>query len=103
MGRLAPTALAALMLAGCAGGDDEPGSGSSDPGSQQVESRTTKVEVVKGLGERGAFDPQALYDRLSPGVVTITSIFGDGQRGILERERARAARARASCSTPRGS
>ena len=86
MGRLATAALAALMLAGCAGGDDEPGSGSSDPGSQQVESRTTKVEVVKGLGERGAFDPQALYDRLSPGVVTITSIFGDGQRGILERE-----------------
>ena len=86
MGRLAPAALAALMLAGCAGGDDEPGSGSSDPGSQQVESRTTKVEVVKGLGERGAFDPQALYDRLSPGVVTITSIFGDGRRGILERE-----------------
>ncbi len=84
--RLAPAAIASLTLAGCAVGRDGEGGGSGDPGSQQVESRTTKVEVVKGLGENGAFDPQALYDRLSPGVVTIASIFGEGQRGILERE-----------------
>ncbi|MDQ3587707.1 MAG: trypsin-like peptidase domain-containing protein [Actinomycetota bacterium] len=84
--RLASAALAALTLAGCAAGNDEQGGGSGDPGSQQVESRTTKVEVVKGLGSGGAFDPQALYDRLAPGVVTITSVFGEGRRGILEGE-----------------
>ena len=78
--RIVPATLAALVLAGCSTGDDESG-----PGSQQVESRTTKVEVVKGLGENGAFDPQAIYDRLSPGVVTITSIFGSGRgRNPLE-------------------
>jgi S1-C subfamily serine protease len=71
---LALAALSALTLGGCSiGGDD------SDPGPQQVESRTTKVEVVKGLGADGNFDPQAIYDRLSPGVVTITSIFGEGR------------------------
>ena len=73
---LALAALFALALGGCSiGGDD------SDPGSQQVESRTTKVEVVKGLGANGNFDPQAIYDRLSPGVVTITSIFGQNRPG----------------------
>ena len=78
--RLAVAALAALLLGGCAVGDDEP----SDPGSQQIESRTTKVEVVKGLGKNGVFDPKGIYDRLSPGVVTITSIFGAGARNPLE-------------------
>jgi S1-C subfamily serine protease len=80
--RLVPALLAVSALAGCSLGDSEPGS-SEDPGAQQVQSRTTRVEVVKGLGENGRFDPQALYDRLSPGVVTITSIFGEGDRGPL--------------------
>ena len=80
--KLAPAALAALALGGCAIGDDEQ---AGDPGPQQVESRTTKVEVVKGLGNDGRFDPQAIYDRLAPGVVTITSIFDSGRsRNPLE-------------------
>jgi S1-C subfamily serine protease len=36
------------------------------------------VQVVEGLGKGGGFDPAAIYDRLSPGVVTILSIFGGG-------------------------
>jgi len=76
--------IAALLLAGCSLGDSE--QGAEDPGPQEVESRTTRVEVVKGLGENGNFDPQALYDRLSPGVVTITSIFADGPSNPLEDE-----------------
>jgi S1-C subfamily serine protease len=36
------------------------------------------VQVVEGLGRNGGFDPAAIYDRLSPGVVTILSIFGGG-------------------------
>jgi S1-C subfamily serine protease len=33
--------------------------------------------VIEGLGEKG-FHPASIYDKLSPGVVTITSIFGEG-------------------------
>jgi 2-alkenal reductase len=38
--------------------------------------RTTRVEVVKGADPTGRFDPQAIYRRDSPGVVTILSGFG---------------------------
>ncbi len=50
--RIAPAALAALALGGCSVGGDE-----TDPGPQQVESRTTKVEVVKGLGAERQLRP----------------------------------------------
>ncbi len=63
--RLAPAAVAALALGGCAIGDDEQ---QADPGSQQVESRTTKVEVVKGLGdERRASTPRPSTTASRPG------------------------------------
>ena len=39
---------------------------------------TTRVQVVEGLGREGGFDPAQIYDRLSPGVVTILSIFNGG-------------------------
>jgi S1-C subfamily serine protease len=63
---------AALVLAvsGCGG------SSGSDNGSQTVE--RTRVQVVEGLGKNG-FHPATIYKQLSPGVVTITSIFGGGQ------------------------
>ncbi len=64
-------AAVALPLAGCGG--DSSGSSTS---SQTVEH--TRVQVVEGLGKKG-FDPASIYDRLSPGVVTITSIFEGGQ------------------------
>ena len=70
---------AAVLVAGCNGGDDE-----SDDGSGAAkEVRTTRVEVVKGLGQKGSFDPAALYKRLSPGVVTVISIFGDGSQTLI--------------------
>ena len=53
---------------GC-GGDGDDGGGSST-----VE--RTRVEVVEGLGGKNGFNPAAIYDRLSPGVVTVTSLFG---------------------------
>ena len=34
------------------------------------------MEVVEGLGGKNGFNPAAIYDRLSPGVVTVTSLFG---------------------------
>jgi S1-C subfamily serine protease len=83
--RAAAVAAAALLLlaAGCdvngnGGGD---GDGRQSAGPNEV--TTTRVQVVEGLGENGGFDPAAIYDRLSPGVVTILSIFGGGT-GLLE-------------------
>ena len=83
--RRAAAALAAALLvaaAGCdAGGGDDQGGGSAAPGKVT----TTRVQVVEGLGDErgGRFDPAAIYDRLSPGVVTILSIF-DGGGSLLE-------------------
>jgi S1-C subfamily serine protease len=69
---VAALGAAALVLAvsGCGG------SSGSDNGSQTVE--RTRVQVVEGLGKNG-FHPATIYKQLSPGVVTITSIFGGGQ------------------------
>jgi S1-C subfamily serine protease len=66
---LAAAALA-LPLASCGG------SSGSDSSSQTVE--RTRVQVVEGLGKNG-FHPATIYQKLSPGVVTIISIFSGGQ------------------------
>jgi S1-C subfamily serine protease len=73
----AVSVLAVLGVSACNGDDkgDAPAASSKAP----KEVRTTRVEVVKGLGRNGSFDPAALYKRLSPGVVTVISIFNDGQ------------------------
>ncbi|MGI8440284.1 MAG: S1C family serine protease [Thermoleophilaceae bacterium] len=69
-------ALVAL-LTGCA--DRERGAAAGprpaeDPSPPRT--ATTRVDVVEGLGAKGAFDPAAIYRRLSPGVVTVVSSFG---------------------------
>ncbi len=77
-------ALLALLVGGCSLSDDEPseGDGSGDgqtvTGTRTVEK--TKLNVVENIGEDGSFDPQAIYERLSPGVVTIISTFGEANR-----------------------
>ena len=68
-------AAALLLAAGCDSNDD--GSGTSQPASRS-EVTTTRVQVVEGLGREGGFDPAQIYDRLSPGVVTVLSIFKGG-------------------------
>jgi S1-C subfamily serine protease len=65
-------ALAALVAAGCNSGDDDSG-GSSASSPREV--TTTKVKVVQGIGDQGGFDPAQIYKRLSPGVVTVLSVF----------------------------
>ena len=64
-----------MLLAGCNGDDDEGAPGASSGAPKEV--RTTRVEVIEGLGRKGGFDPRALYKRLSPGVATIISVFDD--------------------------
>jgi S1-C subfamily serine protease len=63
-------AAAGLLAAGCDSGDDE---GDSRGATREV--TTTRVQVVEGLGREGGFDPGQIYERLSPGVVTVLSIF----------------------------
>jgi len=77
--RSAAVVLAAigLVAAGCDSGDDE------QPASTAREVTTTRVEVVEGIGSEGGFEPAAIYDRLSPGVVTVLSIF-EGGTSLLE-------------------
>jgi S1-C subfamily serine protease len=67
-----------LVAAGCDSDDDE---SSSAP----REVTTTRVQVVEGLGREGGFDPDQIYERLSPGVVTIISIF-EGGASLLDED-----------------
>ena len=66
---------------------------------------TTRVEVIHddgGSADGGGFDPQAIYESESPGVVTVVSVFEGADLGALGgRRAARAASAPASCSTAR--
>ncbi len=71
-------AAAGLAGAGCDSGDEE-----GSAGSREV--TTTRVQVIEGLGREGGFDPRQIYERLSPGVVTVLSIF-EGGGGLLEDE-----------------
>jgi S1-C subfamily serine protease len=61
-------ASAGLVAVGCDSDDDD---SSGEP--RQV--TTTRVQVVEGIGREGGFDPRQIYERLSPGVVTVISIF----------------------------
>ena len=70
----APLAAALLLLAaGC-----RRSATTTDDGRHAPERvKTTRVQVVEGIGSKGGFDAAAIYDRLSPGVVTVLSLFGD--------------------------
>ncbi len=70
-------AAALLLAAGCNSNDGD----TERAGRSEV--TTTRVQVVEGLGRRGGFDPAEIYDRLSPGVVTILSLFKGGS-SLLE-------------------
>jgi S1-C subfamily serine protease len=79
--RVATLAAAALLLA--AGCDSDTGGGGGGQSANRSEVTTTRVQVVEGLGREGGFDPAQIYDRLSPGVVTILSLFKGGS-SLLE-------------------
>ena len=71
-------AAALLLAAGCDSTD-----GDAPERAARSEVTTTRVQVVEGLGREGGFDPAEIYDRLSPGVVTILSLFKGGS-SLLE-------------------
>jgi S1-C subfamily serine protease len=86
-------AAAALSLAAC--GDDNGGSAlgrDGGDGDQSAErsggtpperTETTRVEVVESIGREGGFDPEGIYERDAPGVVTITAVFDSPGNGVL--------------------
>jgi S1-C subfamily serine protease len=79
--RIAAVSLAVAGLA--VGGCDSDDSGQSSDAPREV--TTTRVQVVEGIGRKGGFDPGQIYERLSPGVVTILSIF-DSDSSLLSSE-----------------
>jgi S1-C subfamily serine protease len=72
----AGTAALALAFAGC-GGSDEP---ADDPSAG---TSSTPAEHVVIETANGDFNPGAIYEEASPGVVTITSIFEEGSASGL--------------------
>jgi S1-C subfamily serine protease len=86
--RRRPAALAvavalAVSAAGAGCGRDS-GGGASTTGEAartQTLQRTTRVEVVKAVGADQGFDPQGIYRRESPGVVTILAVGSAGSGG----------------------
>lgn len=67
-------AALALGLAGCTLDEDDGAGG--EPTTVQ---RTTRVEIVRPApATAAAFDPQAIFERVGPGVVTVFSEFGAG-------------------------
>jgi S1-C subfamily serine protease len=78
-------AVLALVAAGC-GGDknDKPPLGPNDGDARSAATPdTTRVEVIKSIGDGGGFDPKAIYKSEAPGVVTVLSLFGSGGLGSL--------------------
>ena len=66
--------LAAGLIAGCGGGDDSNGTSASQA--------PTATQVVVQASNDG-FNPAEIYKDVSPGVVTITSVFEDSGSNIL--------------------
>lgn len=80
-------ATTAMIGTGCAAGDEEEPKAAAAPRADTTRTvERTRVQVVEGLGKSGAFDPAAIYERLSPGVITVISQFegeGGGSGGLL--------------------
>jgi S1-C subfamily serine protease len=77
---LALVALTGALVGGCGGDGDGGLSGGERDGREPegVRAQTTRVEVIESIGTEGGFDPKAIYEAESPGVVTVLSVFGSG-------------------------
>jgi S1-C subfamily serine protease len=86
--RLAVAALLALGLIAGGCGDDDParpaapqtstGAAASPEAPEETATPTAREKVVESQSDPGAFDARDIFVRESPGVVTITSLFGSG-------------------------
>jgi S1-C subfamily serine protease len=80
--RLGIALAAAALAAGCGNGDNDPrGSREADEPPATTVERTTRVEVIKRAAGDEGFDPEAIFRRDGPGVVTIRSFFDGGGKG----------------------
>ncbi len=70
------TALVAALIAGCGGGGNDNGS----TAASDVPTATQQVVIQSGSGD---FNPAQIYKDVSPGVVTITSVFNQGASSLL--------------------
>jgi len=75
----AALAASALLVAGCGSDDSSSSSTTTDDAGNTRTVERTKVQVVEGLGAKGGIDPAAIYRRLSNGVVTVVSLFGNNE------------------------
>jgi len=85
---MAPRLRIAALVAAAVAGAALAACGDGDSGSEPGEARTvekTRVQLVERAGKDQGFNPQALYERLSPGVVTVLSTFNGGL-ALLEEE-----------------
>jgi S1-C subfamily serine protease len=74
---------AGALAAGCGGGGADPRDEGDTDRASTVE-KTTRVEVIRRSGEDEGFDPEGIFRRDAPGVVTIISVFpGRGGGGLL--------------------
>ena len=69
--------VAMAVLAGCGGSDSKAPEDTRSGPAQTATVPPTRVEVLKGVPGNG-FDPEAIYRREAPGVVTVISYFGGG-------------------------
>ena len=79
-------AAIALLASACSVGDedeDKGGKPAAAPADRPDSVETTRVQVVRGIGSKGGLDSVGIYDRLAPGVVTVISLFGDGEPSPL--------------------
>jgi S1-C subfamily serine protease len=67
--------VAAAVLAGCGGDDPKKSEDTRSGPARTATVPPTRVEVLKGVPGNG-FDPEAIYRREAPGVVTVISYFG---------------------------
>jgi 2-alkenal reductase len=71
---LAAALVCAGLVAGCSlAGDDD-----SDSAKKPTNTTTTRVEVVEGLGKSDGLNAREIYKEEAPGVVTVISLFGEG-------------------------
>jgi S1-C subfamily serine protease len=72
---LLPVALATALIAGCGGGN-----GNGTTAASEAPATTQQVVIQSGSGD---FNPAEIYKDVSPGVVTITSVFEGSGSDIL--------------------